>query len=207
MIVYLLRRLFLLAFVFIALSILAFSLGYLFPGDPVQNFSGLRHISAEQLPELTAQYRLNEGYIQQYLAYLTRILSGDWGLSFYSQQPLLNEMRSLMPATLELAAYALLISFIIGIPLGIIAAIKPEGAISKLISAIAVTGYSIPIFWWALVLIMIFSLWLGWLPTAGRIGVLYEINHVTGFMLLDILLSDSQHQQEAMLNALRHMLL
>jgi cationic peptide transport system permease protein len=207
MIVYLLRRLFLLAFVFIALSILAFSLGYLFPGEPLQNFSGLRYISAEQLPQLTEQYRLNEGYIQQYLAYLTRILSGDWGLSFSSQQPLLGEMRSLMPATLELAAYALLISFFVGIPVGIVAAIKPDGVLSKLISGIALTGYSIPIFWWALVLIMIFSLWLGWLPTAGRIGVLYEINHVTGFMLLDILLSDSQHQQEAMLNAMRHMLL
>jgi cationic peptide transport system permease protein len=207
MIVYLLRRLFLLAFVFIALSILAFSLGYLFPGDPLQNFSGLRYMSAEQLPQLNQQYRLDAGYIQQYLAYLTRILSGDWGLSFSSQQPLLSEMRSLMPATLELAAYALLISFFIGIPLGIIAAIKPDGVISKLISGIALTGYSIPIFWWALVLIMIFSLWLGWLPTAGRIGVLYEINHVTGFMLLDILLSDSLHQHEALLNALRHMLL
>lgn len=207
MILYLLRRLFLLLFVFIALTILAFSLGYLFPGEPLQNFTGLRHIPVNQLEQLSAEYRMDQGYIQQYFGYLTRVISGDWGMSFASEQGLLQEIKRLLPATLELAAYALLISFFIGIPVGIIAAIKPEGAVSKIISALAVTGYSIPIFWWALLLIMIFSLGLGWLPTAGRIGVLFEINHVTGFMLLDILLSDTQHQHEAMLNALRHMLL
>ncbi|HSG52820.1 MAG TPA: ABC transporter permease [Rheinheimera sp.] len=147
MIVYLLRRLFLLAFVFIALSILAFSLGYMFPGNPLQNFSGLRYITAEQTEILTDYYRLNDGYIQQYLGYLSRIFTGDWGLSLTSQQPLLGEIRGLMPATLELTTYALLISFVIGIPLGIVAAIKPEGKLSRLISGIAVTGYSIPIFW------------------------------------------------------------
>ena len=204
MTLYLLRRLFLLAFVFIALSILAFSLGYLFPGDPLQNFTGLRNISAEQM---MAEYRMNDGYIQQYLAYLERIINGNWGLSFASQQPLLQEVQPLIPATLELAAYALLTSFFIGIPLGIVAAIKPDGALSKLISAIAVAGYSLPVFWLALLLIMIFSLALGWLPTAGRLGVLYEIPHQTGFMLVDILLSDSPYQREAMLNALQHLLL
>lgn len=207
MILYMLRRLFLLAFVFIALSIFAFSLGYLFPGEPLQNFTGLRHITAEQLPVLIREYRLDQGYILQYLAYLSRIFSGNWGLSFSSQQPLLQEMQILLPATLELASYALLISFFVGIPIGIIAAIKPEGILSKLISAIAVTGYSMPIFWWALLLIMLFSLGLGWLPTAGRIGVLYEVNQITGFMLPDIMLSDSAHRQEALLNAIRHLML
>ena len=207
MILYLLRRLFLLVFVFIALSILAFSLGYLFPGNTLQNFTGMTDIPAELATQLTAEYRLDSGYIQQYIAYLQRIFSGDWGLSFASKQPLLQEIKILLPATLELAAYALLVSFFVGIPLGIIAAIKPEGIVSRIISALAIAGYSIPIFWWALLLIMLFSIGLGWLPTAGRIGVLYEIPHVTGFMLADILLANSQHQAEALLNALRHTLL
>lgn len=207
MILYLLRRVFLLTFVFIALSILAFSLAYLFPGDPLQNFTGLREIPAEQLSTLRAEYRLNQNYILQYFAYMSRIFNGDWGLSFASQQAILQEISLLLPATLELTAYALFISFIIGIPLGIIAAMKPDGTISQLISAAAITGYSLPIFWWALLLIMLFSLGLGWLPTAGRIGVLYEVNHITGFMLVDILLSDSQHQKEALINALHHLLL
>ncbi|MEH8020349.1 ABC transporter permease [Rheinheimera metallidurans] len=207
MIMYLLRRLFLLAFVFIALSVFAFSLAYLFPGDPLQNFTGLRHISPEQYALLTSEYQLDKNYILQYLAYLSRIFSGNWGMSFSSQQPLLQEMKMLLPATLELASYALLISFFIGIPIGILSAIKPDGVFSKLVSAVAVAGYSIPIFWWALLLIMLFSLGLGWLPTAGRIGVLYEINHVTGFMLLDILLAATQHQHEALLDALSHLIL
>ena len=207
MILYLLRRLFLLVFVFIALSILAFSLGYLFPGNTLQNFTGMTDISAELTTQLLDEYRLDSGYLQQYIAYLQRIFTGDWGLSFSSKQPLLQEIKILLPATLELAAYALLVSFFIGIPLGIIAAIKPEGIISRIISALAITGYSIPVFWWALILIMLFSIGLGWLPTAGRIGVLYEIPHVTGFMLVDILLTNSVHQTEALLNALRHILL
>lgn len=207
MILYLLRRLFLLVFVFIALSILAFSLGYLFPGNTLQNFTGMTDISAELTTHLLDEYRLDSGYLQQYIAYLQRIFTGDWGLSFSSKQPLLQEIKILLPATLELAAYALLVSFFIGIPLGIIAAIKPEGIISRIISALAITGYSIPVFWWALILIMLFSIGLGWLPTAGRIGVLYEIPHVTGFMLVDILLTNSVHQTEALLNALRHILL
>lgn len=207
MILYLLRRLFLLVFVFIALSILAFSLGYLFPGNALQNFTGMTDIPAELATQLTAEYRLDSGYIQQYIAYLRRIFSGDWGLSFASKQPLLQEIKILLPATLELAAYALLVSFFVGIPLGIIAAIKPDGIVSRIISTLAIAGYSIPVFWWALLLIMLFSLGLGWLPTAGRIGVLYEIPHITGFMLTDILLANSQHQTEALLNALRHILL
>jgi cationic peptide transport system permease protein len=207
MILYLLRRLFLLVFVFIALSILAFSLGYLFPGNALQNFTGMTDIPAELATQLAAEYRLDSGYIQQYIAYLQRIFSGDWGLSFASKQPLLQEIKILLPATLELAAYALLVSFFVGIPLGIIAAIKPDGIVSRIISTLAIAGYSIPVFWWALLLIMLFSLGLGWLPTAGRIGVLYEIPHITGFMLADILLANSQHQTEALLNALRHILL
>ncbi|MBZ9612032.1 ABC transporter permease [Rheinheimera maricola] len=207
MTLYLLRRLFLLAFVFLGLSLLAFSLAYLFPGDVLQNFTGLTTMSTEHAAELQAEYRLDSGYLQQYIAYLQRIFNGNWGLSFSSNQPVLHEIQLLLPATLELAAYALLMSFFIGIPLGILAAIKPEGIISRIISALAVAGFSIPVFWWALLLIMLFSLGLGWLPTAGRVGVLYEIPHVTGFMLLDILLSNSQHQSEALIDALRHLLL
>ena len=207
MTLYLLRRLFLLGFVLLGLSVLAFSLAYLFPGDVLENFTGITAISVEQATALRAEYRLDSGYLQQYIAYLSRIFSGNWGVSFASRQPLLQEVQMLLPATLELAAYALLVSFFVGIPMAIVAAIKPEGFISRIISGIAIAGYSLPIFWWALLLIMLFSLGLGWLPTAGRIGVLYEIPHQTGFMLLDILLTDSQHKAEAMLDAGRHLLL
>lgn len=207
MTIYLLRRLFLLGTVLLGLSIFAFSLGYLFPGDPLQNFSGLRYLDDSTSEQLTLAYRLDGSYLQQYLAFIQRLWHGDWGLSLASQQPLLTEIRQVLPATLELTSYALLVSFFVGIPLGILAAIKPDGVIGKAISAIAITGYSLPIFWWGLLLIMVFAVGLGWFPSGGRLGVLYEIPPQTGFMLIDILLSDVSYRQAALQDALRHLLL
>ncbi len=185
---YLLRRLFLLAFVFVALTVFAFSLGYLFPGEVLNNFTGLQNISPADEVVLSQQLGLEQNYLQQYLLFLQRLLDGQWALSFSSQQNVLTEMLLVMPATLELAAYALFLSLFIGIPLGIIAAVRKDKLLDKLISSLALIGFSVPIFWWALLLIMVFSLSLGWLPTSGRLSVLYEIKPDTGFMLLDILL-------------------
>lgn len=207
MTIYLLRRLFLLGTVLLGLSIFAFSLGYLFPGEPLQNFSGLRYLDDSTREQLTLAYRLDGSYLQQYLAFIQRLWHGYWGLSLASQQPLLTEIRQVLPATLELTSYALLVSFFVGIPLGILAAIKPDGVIGKTISAIAITGYSLPIFWWGLLLIMVFAVGLGWFPSGGRLGVLYEIPPQTGFMLIDILLSDVSYRQAALQDALRHLLL
>lgn len=204
---YLFRRLFLLAFVFVALTIFAFSLSYLFPGDVLANFTGLRNISPADEAELIRLYGLDQNYLQQYLLFVQRLLHGQWALSFSSQQNVLTEMLQVMPATLELAAYALLLSLLVGIPLGIIAAVRKDKWLDKLISTLALIGFSVPIFWWALLLIMVFSLGLGWLPTSGRLGVLYEVPVVTGFMLPDILLSEHSYRQPALLDAIRHILL
>lgn len=207
MIIFLLRRLFLLGTVLFGLSVFAFSLGYLFPGDPLQNFTGLRYIDSVQREQLITLYRLDQSYTAQYLAFLGRILQGDWGLSFSSQQSLLKEVWQVLPATLELTTYALLLSFIVGVPLGIMAAMKPNSLLGKSISGLALVGYSLPVFWWALLLIMFFSVTLGWLPSGGRLGVLYEIPSTTGFMLLDIMRSDVSYQQAALVDALRHLIL
>ncbi len=204
---YLLRRLFLLAFVFVALTIFAFSLNYLFPGDVLSNFTGLRYISPEQETALRRILGLDQSYLQQYIYFVRRILDGQWALSFSSQQNVLTEILLVMPATLELASYALLLSMLLGIPLGILAAVRKDKWLDKLISALALVGYSLPVFWWALLLIMLFSLTLGLLPTSGRLSLLYEIDHVTGFMLVDILLSDVSYQQAALKDAIRHLLL
>lgn len=204
---YLLRRLFLLSFVFVALTVFAFSLGYLFPGDALSNFTGLRNISPAEEIVLRQKFGLDQSYWQQYIYFNQRILDGNWALSFSSQQNVLNEIIDVMPATLELASYALLMSLFVGIPLGIVAAVRKDKWLDKLISGIALVGYSIPIFWWALLLIMVFSLTLGWLPTSGRLSVLYEIPTLTGFMIPDILLSKVPYRDEALLDAIRHLLL
>lgn len=204
---FLLRRLCLLLFVFFALTCFAFSLGHLFPGDPLTNFSGISQPDDELLLALVHQYQLEHGYIRQYFAFLSRMLQGDWGLSLSSQQPILTELIQVFPATLELVSYALLISFVVGVPLGLMAAIKSQHWSGKLISAVALVGYSLPMFWWALLLIMLFSITLGWLPTSGRISVLFEIPAITGFMLPDILRSNQPYWQAALIDAVRHLLL
>ena len=187
---YFLRRAFLIGFVFVALTVLAYSLSYLFPGEVLNNISGLTDIQPEQRQQLIQYYALDQSLLQQYIAYVNRILDGEWGLSFSSQQPVLSEIVAVFPATLELASYALILSFVLGIPLGLFAAVKADSVFGKLISAVTLVAYSIPIFWWALLLIMLFSLTLGVLPTAGRISVLFDIPTTTGFMLPDIWLSD-----------------
>ncbi|MBU2277487.1 MAG: ABC transporter permease [Gammaproteobacteria bacterium] len=204
---YLMRRMFLLSFVFVALTIFAFSLGYLFPGDVLSNFTGLRNISPANEIVLRQQLGLDQGYWQQYIYFNQRILDGNWALSFSSQQNVLDEILNVMPATLELASYALLLSLLIGVPFGIIAAVRKDKWLDKLISGFALVGYSIPTFWWALLLIMVFSLTLGWLPTSGRLSVLYEIPRLSGFMLPDILGSDAPYRNEALFDAIRHLLL
>ena len=204
---YLARRLFLMAFVLVALTVFSFSLNFLFPGDFLTNITGIRDISSEQREQLSQAMELDHGYLRQYIDYTRRIVAGEWGLSLSSQQPVLAEVGSVLPATLELAAYALIVSLLLGIPSGILAAVRKDKWLDRAISSFALVGYSVPVFWWALLLIMLFSLQLGWLPTSGRIGVLYEIPDITGLMLLDIWLSDVSYKHAAFRDALIHLAL
>ncbi len=207
MIRYLARRLFLLAFVFVALTVFVFSLNFLFPGELVSNLTGITNIAPAQQQELQQALGLHQSIWQQYIQYNQRILAGDWGLSFASQQPVLHEIVRVLPATLELTTYALILSLWAGIPLGLLAAVRKDSVLDKCIGAFALIGYSMPVFWLALLLIMLFALQLGWLPTSGRISVLFEVPYHTGFMFADIARATDIDQRAATQDALRHLLL
>jgi len=189
------------------LTILSFSLSFLFPGDSVVNMSGQVNATAEQLSLLAAQYQQNENIFSQYLAYLSRIFSGDLGLSMASHLPISSEIANLLPATVELSLVALLLAMVTGIPIGFIAAIRHRKTSDNIILTIAMLGYSIPVFWLGLLAILVFSIQLGWLPSAGQISLLYEINHVTGIQFIDILLSESQYKWQAFQNASAHIIM
>lgn len=204
---YLLRRLFLLSFVFIAATLFTFSLNYFYPGDLLTNFSGIQQIDDTQRDAMAHAMGIHSSVVEQYILYVRRLLTGEWGLSFSSQQPVLLEVKTVLPATLELAAYALAVSLLVGIPLGLLAAIKQGSLLDRIITISASIGYSLPVFWWALLLIMLFSLQLGLLPTSGRLSVLYEIAPVTGFMLIDIWQSPMPYKSAAFYDALRHLAL
>ena len=125
---------------------------------------------------------------QQYFNYIGNVIQGDFGESFRTQQPVLREFFTLFPATFELAFFALFWSLIAGITLGTIAAVKKDSWISHTVTAMSLTGYSMPIFWWGLILILYVSPWLD-LPQGGRLEDSFWIDTPTGFMLIDTWLS------------------
>ncbi|MFQ3208788.1 MAG: cationic peptide transport system permease protein [Colwellia sp.] len=207
MLTFTLRRLSLFFFTMLVLTLLSFSLSFLFPGDTVINHSGQINATATELAQLNEVYQMDKSIFAQYGAYLTHILNGNFGYSMASHSPISIEIIKLLPATIELSLVALFIAMLIGIPLGFIAAINHNKASDNAILSFAMLGYSIPVFWLGLLAILVFSIGLGWLPSAGQISLLFEIEFVTGVQFIDILLSDSPYKWQAFSNASAHIIL
>ena len=166
MFVFIMRRLSQTALVLLVTSLLVFA-GLFVVGDPVEI---LISPDADQIERDRARVALGldkPGWVQ-YLLFLKNAVSGDLGKSFVYGRPALEVICERMPATLELATVAMLISIFVGIPLGLYAGLKPESKISKAIMAISIVGFSLPTFWVGLMLIMLFAVQLGWLPSTGR---------------------------------------
>jgi dipeptide transport system permease protein len=190
---------------FIALMFITFMMIRLVPGDPIEVRKGERGISPERLEQLRHEMGLDQPVWKQFLDYVWNILHGDFGTSIISQQKVVTEFMTLFPATLELAACAMIFAVVLGIPAGVLAAVKRGSLYDQALMGAALTGYSMPIFWWGLLLIMFFSGYLEWTPVSGRIDpIKYYFEPVTGFMLIDTLLSD---QKGAFLDAVRHLIL
>jgi cationic peptide transport system permease protein len=120
---------------------------------------------------------------------------------------LATEVARTLPASIELSTYALLLSFIIGLPLGFLAGLRHHKTTDYALLSVSVLGYSIPVFWLAMLLILSFSLQLGWFPLSGRISLLYEVPKISGFMLLDIMWSDIDNKSDVIMDAIRHLIL
>jgi dipeptide transport system permease protein len=174
---------------FIGVSLLAFFPIRLLAGDPVALLSGERVMSPERHAEISHQLGLDRPYVIQYLDYLWKILHGDFGVSISQKAPVLDQFFQLFPATLELSLCAIIFAIVIGIPAGILAAVKRGSILDQLIMGTALIGFSMPIFWWGLLLIILFSGILQWTPVSGRISLMYFFPSVTGLMLVDSLLS------------------
>ena len=189
---------------FLGVSLIAFSFIRLLPGDPVMLMSGERVMSPERHTELMHQLGLDRPMYAQYFDYLTGLLSGDFGSSIVTKRPVLDDFINLFPATLELSLCAIIIAVALGIPAGVLAAVKRGTWLDQSIMGVALVGYSMPIFWWGLLLIIFFSGYLGWTPVSGRISLMYFFPQVTGFMLIDSLLSG---QAGAFKSALTYLIL
>ncbi|RUO25796.1 ABC transporter permease [Aliidiomarina minuta] len=204
---YVLRQLSLLLVTFFLLTLLSFSLGYWFPGDALANLSGIQTLDSALYEQAIASRSFDQNIAAQYFSYLTHLLQGDWGVSLQDGEPVWNEMKIRFPATMELALLALLLALAIGLPAGIISAVYYTRWPDRVINTFSLSGYSIPVFWLAQLLILIFAVTLGLIPIAGQINPLYNIEPVTGSILIDIMISDGPHRLEALGNALRHMVL
>ena len=204
MLAFLLRRIGLLIPTFIGVTIASFGFIRLLPGDPVLLMAGERGLTPERHAELLREFGFDRPLWVQYWDYLTGIFQGDLGVSLVTKNPVLDEFLTLFPATVELSFCAMLFAVLIGIPAGIFSAAKRGAAFDHSVMGTALIGYSMPIFWWGLLLIILFSGILKWTPVSGRISLLYFFPQVTGFMLIDSLLSG---QRGAFTSALSHLVL
>ena len=189
---------------FFGMTLLAFFLIRLVPGDPIETLAGERGIDAARHAKLLHEYGLDRPLLTQYGIYIGKVLHGDLGKSIITQTPVAQEFLSLFPATVELALCAMVFALLIGIPAGVLAAVKRNSWLDHGLMGASLTGYSMPIFWWGLLLILLFSVQLGWTPVSGRIAVAYFIEPRTGFLLIDTALSD---EAGAFRSALSHLIL
>ncbi|PHP67903.1 peptide ABC transporter permease [Zhengella mangrovi] len=204
MIRFLLYRLALLVPTFIGVSIVAFAFIRMLPGDPILLLAGERGMTEERYQQLQHLYGFDQSIFVQYFNYVADLLSGDFGTSIVTKRPVLEEFFTLFPATLELSLCAIIVATAIGIPAGVFAAVKRGSWLDQSIMGVALVGYSMPIFWWGLLLIIFFSGMLQWTPVSGRISLIYFFPQVTGFMLIDSLLSG---QKGAFTSAASHLIL
>ncbi|KNC09210.1 peptide ABC transporter permease [Klebsiella sp. RIT-PI-d] len=185
MIIYTLRRVLLLLVTLFLLTFIGFSLSYFTPHAPLQGAS----------------------LWNAWTFWFNGVLHWDFGVSSINGQLISEQLKEVFPATMELCILAFSFALLIGIPVGMLAGIMRNKWQDNVISALALLGFSIPVFWLALLLTLFFSLTLGWLPVSGRFDLLYEVKTVTGFALVDAWLSDSPWRHEMMISALRHMVL
>lgn len=204
MIGFILRKIGLVIPAFIGVTLLTFALIHMIPGDPVELLAGERGIDPTRHAELKALLGLDKPLWEQYALYLYHAIQGDLGLSIVTKKPVIEEFLTLFPATIELALCAMLFAVVIGLPAGIWAAVKRGTAVDHSVMAVSLTGYSMPIFWWGLLLIIFCSVTLGITPVSGRLSAEYWIDPTTGFMLIDTLLSE---EEGAFADALHHLVL
>ena len=185
MIIFTLRRLLLLLITLFLLTFVGFSLSYFTPHAPLQGAS----------------------LWNAWIFWFEGLLHWDFGVSSINGQPIAEQLKEVFPATMELCILAFGFALLVGIPVGMLAGIARNKWQDKVISAFALLGFSIPVFWLALLLTLFFSLTLGWLPVSGRFDLLYTVKTVTGFAIIDAWLSDSVWRHEMIVSAVRHMVL
>jgi len=187
---YLVKRIFDFLPTLFGVTLISFFLVRMVPGDPVMLMLGERGASPEKYQEMKAKLGLDQPLYLQYLNFVKNAVKGDLGKSIVSKREVVNEFTDRFGATFELGLVALFFAITLGIPIGVIAALNRKSFLDYFLMGTSLVGYSMPIFWWGLILILVFSVQLGLTPVSGRISFMYDVDTVTGFMLIDSLLSE-----------------
>lgn len=191
MLQFILRRLGLVIPTFIGITLLTFAFVHLIPGDPVTIMAGERGVSPERHAQLMSEMGLDKPLYQQYFHYVNGVLHGDLGMSLSSHTPVWHEFLPRFAATLELGICAMIFAVLVGIPVGVLAAVKRGSIFDHTAVGISLTGYSMPIFWWGIMLVMLVSVHWNLTPVSGRISdtvFLDDSLPLTGFTLIDTLI-------------------
>ena len=187
------RRVLLMAPVLLGLLVLTFLLVRIVPADPAASLAG-ENATVEQIEKIRKQYGFDRPLYEQFLIYLRQVVRGDLGTSFYTMRPVAGDMLRRLPATLELAFVSLFLATAIGIPLGVLAAVHHNRLLDHLLRVMSVGGLAVPVFWFALMLQLLFSMTLGILPLRGRLGMfVHPPPNITGSYLVDALLTGKFH--------------
>ncbi|HHX28213.1 MAG: ABC transporter permease [Bacillota bacterium] len=191
--------------IMLGVCIVVFLFMRLLPGDPVDIMLGeASNVTQEEIDALRSQFNLDDPLHVQLASYLMRVLKGDLGYSISRSSNVGKLLLEALPATVELALAAILIALAVAVPLGIITAVKHKSLIDRSSMACSFLGISMPAFWLGIVLILIFSVHLKWLPTSGRATYGLVPSHVTGFYVLDSILTGNL---PALKDSLRHLVL
>jgi len=189
--------------VLIGVSIIVFLIMRVFSPDPAPIVLG-QHATQQAVEVWRQANGLNDPIYLQYFHYVQGALTGNLGMSYYSKEPVVKEIFARFPATIELAVVAILLASFFGILIGVISAVKKNSIFDNGGMLLALIGVSMPIFWLGILLIILFSGTLHWLPSNGRINPLLEPMHITGFYLIDSLVTGNR---TAFMDALRHLIL
>ena len=207
MVRYILQRLLLLIPTLLGVLTIVFFMTALSPGDPARIMLGER-ANEQQLEQLREELGLNRPVGEQYLIYLEHSLRLDFGRSIKTRRPVMEEIQELFPATVELALVAMFLATFLGILVGVLSAVRKNTLLDYTAMVGALAGVSMPVFWLGLVLIMIFSVGLGWFPTGGRMEVRLFFQPITRFFILDgIILWFREGNPAYLISAARHIVL
>jgi peptide/nickel transport system permease protein len=173
----------------VLMALTVFVVMRLTPGDPVEMMLRGENVRREDIDRTRREMGLDQPFHIQLLTYAVGVVRGDLGVSLVNGRPVTELIAERLPATVELALAAMLLSFAVGVPVGVVAALRPGSALDRIVMTTNFLGISIPPFWLGILLIMVFSVQAGLLPSMGRITYEYQPNQVTGLLVVDSILT------------------